>query len=399
MAERPTVLNRSYQIHSPVQIIRYSNRIEVINPGFSLKDMADLGSPGSRLRNPAIAAVLHDLHWAETKGSGIRTMRRLSAEAGLPLPEFNSDRQRNEFKAILLLHHLLTEDDYRWLRELAGNTLTAEEAKVLIYTRETGAVDNTACRDLSGLDTLAASRVLRRLRDKGLLEKQEAGAGPITPCLTLKGSLIGTRNKDAYHLAPSLAPLKVVSSTKKVASLGEQTYHPSLLPCSGQRLSASELRQLIRELCGWHSLRGEELASRSLGDTMTFSSRNLTVRLQPRHLEEGCSDAQDHRSRLMSRSAVWNRNHGSSMWRPGAVAGCLRKPMLGHRGWPSDLAGTPGSPDLEPAHASRAAMHRGLHAPIKMTCGLLIVRRPRILPKCQACTSMEESSRGWLPGV
>jgi len=88
-------MHRSYQIHNPVQIIRYSHRIEVINPGFSLKDVTDLGKPGSRLRNPAIAAVLHDIHWAETKGSGIRTMRRLSAEAGLPLPEFSSDRQRN----------------------------------------------------------------------------------------------------------------------------------------------------------------------------------------------------------------------------------------------------------------------------------------------------------------
>lgn len=38
---------------------------------------------------------------------------------------------------------------------LAGNTLGPEEAKVLIYARETGAVDNTACRDFSGLDTLA----------------------------------------------------------------------------------------------------------------------------------------------------------------------------------------------------------------------------------------------------
>lgn len=66
-------MHRSYQINSPVQIIRYSNRIEVLNPGYSLKPVADLGTPGSRLRNPAIAAVLHDLHWAETKGSGIRT--------------------------------------------------------------------------------------------------------------------------------------------------------------------------------------------------------------------------------------------------------------------------------------------------------------------------------------
>ena len=127
------------------------------------------------MRNPAIAAVLHEINWAETKGSGIRTMRRLAGDAGLPLPEFASDRQKNEFKVTLFLHHLLTEEDYAWLKTLAGDSLSADDAKALIYARETGMVDNTACRDFSGLDTLQASNVLRRLRDRGLLEKQGAG--------------------------------------------------------------------------------------------------------------------------------------------------------------------------------------------------------------------------------
>jgi ATP-dependent DNA helicase RecG len=151
------VMHRSYQDHSPVQIVRYSNRLEIINPGFSLKDMGSLGTPGSRLRNPAIAAVFHEINWAETKGSGIRTMRRLAGDAGLPLPDFASDRQKNEFKVTLFLHHLLTEEDYAWLKSLAGDTLSADEAMALIYARETGMVDNTACRDFSGLDTLQAS--------------------------------------------------------------------------------------------------------------------------------------------------------------------------------------------------------------------------------------------------
>ena len=76
------VMHRSYQDHSPIQIVRYSNRIEILNPGFSLKDMTSLGTPGSRMRNPAIAAVLHEINWAETKGSGIRTMRRLAGIRG-----------------------------------------------------------------------------------------------------------------------------------------------------------------------------------------------------------------------------------------------------------------------------------------------------------------------------
>lgn len=169
------VMHRNYLLHSPIQIIRYSNRIEIRNVGHSLKEPGLLGSPGSRLRNPTIAAVLHDLNLAEAKGTGIRAMRRLATEAGLPLPEFRSDRQANEFLAVLHLHNLLTEEDHLWLQTLTTAPLSAEEAKVLVYARGTGAVDNEACRDFCGLDTLAASSVLRRLRDRGLLEKQGAG--------------------------------------------------------------------------------------------------------------------------------------------------------------------------------------------------------------------------------
>ena len=172
------VMHRSYTQHSPIQIIRYSNRIEIRNVGHSLKPVAELGIPGSRLRNPTLAAVLHDLNLAEAKGTGIRSMRRLAAEAGLTRPEFHSSREADEFRVTLFLHNLLTEDDHAWLRSLTTEALDADEVKVLIYARATGAVDNSACRDFSGLDTLAASRVLRRLRDRGLLDKE--GSGSVT---------------------------------------------------------------------------------------------------------------------------------------------------------------------------------------------------------------------------
>ncbi|MGR8933859.1 MAG: ATP-binding protein [Gammaproteobacteria bacterium] len=269
-------MHRSYQIHSPVQIIRYSNRIEVINPGFSLKDMADLGTPGSRLRNPEIAAVLHDLHWAETKGSGIRTMRRLSAEAGLPLPEFNSDRQKYEFKATLFLHHLFTEEDYRWLRSLAGDMLNGEEAKVLIYARETGAVDNTACRDFSGLDTLTASQVLRRLRDRGLLFKQGSGSRTY---YTLQAPLEAGLNPKQMRVPFDDEPSMLVEGGK----LSRADLPPELathLPQRGQRLSGKALRALICRLCRWRALRGAELATLLEKDLKYLRNKHLTEMVQ-----------------------------------------------------------------------------------------------------------------------
>ena len=277
------VMHRSYQDHSPIQIVRYSNRIEILNPGFSLKDMASLGTPGSRMRNPAIAAVLHEINWAETKGSGIRTMRRLAGDAGLPLPEFVSDRQKNEFKVTLFLHHLLTEEDYAWLKSLAGDTLSADEAKALIYARETGLVDNMACRDFSGLDTLQASSLLRRLRDRGLLEKQ--GAGNRTHY-----TLINHDDTKGSHPAQGKLPLEggnPASEGGKQASEGGKRSLPPLstelaakLPIPGQRMGEAALRQLIRDLCGWQALRGEELAT-LLGKNLKYlRNKHLSAMVQ-----------------------------------------------------------------------------------------------------------------------
>ena len=80
------LMHRSYRSHSPVQIIRYANRLEIRNPGYSLKSPEHLGEPGSEPRNPRIAAVLHETRFAETKGSGIRVMRETMEQAGLTPP-------------------------------------------------------------------------------------------------------------------------------------------------------------------------------------------------------------------------------------------------------------------------------------------------------------------------
>jgi ATP-dependent DNA helicase RecG len=86
------LMHRSYRTQAPTQIIRYSNRIEIRNPGHSLKAEDRLGEPGSETRNPLIAAVLHETAFAETKGSGIRVMRRLLKETNLAPPTFESSR-------------------------------------------------------------------------------------------------------------------------------------------------------------------------------------------------------------------------------------------------------------------------------------------------------------------
>jgi len=97
------VMHRNYRVHSPVQVIRFSDRIEIRNAGYSLKPTEELGTPGSVLRNPTLAAVLHDTRFAESKGSGIRTIREILEELHSPPPTFHSDRSADLFVATFVL--------------------------------------------------------------------------------------------------------------------------------------------------------------------------------------------------------------------------------------------------------------------------------------------------------
>ena len=173
------VMHRDYQVNQPILVVRYSNRIEIRNAGYSLKPEIALGDMGSKLRNPVIAAVLYDLSFAETKGSGIKTMRRLLEQAGLTAPVFISKVIENEFVATYLLHQLLGEEQLNWLQQFAELHLTDNEAKALLLAKETGAVDNAGLRAISGLDTLSASQLLRKLHHLYHLLEQ-GGAGPAT---------------------------------------------------------------------------------------------------------------------------------------------------------------------------------------------------------------------------
>lgn len=169
------LMHRSFRVNQPLQVIRYGNRIEIMNPGYSLKAEELLGEPGSLPRNTYIATVFHETNLAETKGSGIRTMRRLLSDAGLAQPTFESNHEANQFTARLLLHHFLSEEDLEWLSMLEQYSLTNWQKTALIFIRETGAINNATFRQLTGCDLMRASSELRQLRDHKLLELKGRG--------------------------------------------------------------------------------------------------------------------------------------------------------------------------------------------------------------------------------
>jgi ATP-dependent DNA helicase RecG len=273
------LMHRSYRTQGPTQIIRYSNRLEIRNPGHSLKAEDRLGEPGSETRNPLIAAVLHESGFAETKGSGIRVMRRLLRETNLAPPEFDSDRGRDEFVATFFLHNLLDDDDLAWLAQFADLNLTTDEARALVHIREAGQITNSAYRELNGVDTLDASSHLRRLRDAGLLRQHDRGSAtfytPTSRLVDPDGGSSTRAKADELEEKPDELGEKPDELGEKPDELGEKPDELGVKPDEfglppelsraiaelNQWTPQPELRRLVARLCAWKPMSAGELAA------------------------------------------------------------------------------------------------------------------------------------------
>jgi len=269
------VMHRDYRVHGSIQIIRYANRLEVRNPGYSIKSEERLGEPGSQTRNPKIAAVLHDVKFAESKGSGIRVMRELMAENNLGAPTLESDRTGNSFLAILLFHHFLGEDDLQWLNSFQDVSLDETEMRAMISARELGAINNTSFRSLNrDCDTLSASKHLRKLVDCGLLTKKGGGAAtyytptdkaianwpPLGPNssnpanLNLEATELDAKTPELDRLPPELnrLPPELDRLPPELADLPPELGHRLLV--MGRRGKPADMRELILDLLRWREL-------------------------------------------------------------------------------------------------------------------------------------------------
>ena len=67
------------------------------------------------------------------------------------------------------------------------------------------------------------------------------------------------------------------------------------LPVPGKRMGAMALRQLIRDLCGWHALRGEELATIVGKDLKYLRNRHLSAMVQSGELVFQYPESPSHR--------------------------------------------------------------------------------------------------------
>lgn len=268
------VMHRDYTAGQSVQIIRYANRIEFQNPGYSLKPENQLGLPGSISRNDKIGLVLHDLNIAETKGTGIRTMREGMREANLSVPLFESDRAGNKFVLTLLSHHFFNEKDLQWLKLFSEFDLSSEEARSLLVVREMGAITNADYRNINCVDTLSASASLRKMRDFGLLEPK----GKSSQTYYIPGKAIALKEAEASkmsslstELTPQISSLPA-ELTPQISSLSAELNALSTefleipsdlkqeLEKLGLRAPENKVKSLILKICALKPFKLPEIA-------------------------------------------------------------------------------------------------------------------------------------------
>jgi ATP-dependent DNA helicase RecG len=260
-----SLMHRDYRTQGPVQIIRYPNRIEIRNPGYSLKAEDQYYLPSSIPRNPSISAFLHQLKIAETRGMGLGIMQQAMKSSGLYTPYFESNRTTNTFAAYLLFHSLESRSDGDWLRERGLAVLSEEDRHAMIFLREMGAINSRAYRSICGRDELDAGRSLKNLRDRGFIELRGA-----TDVYYVMSDKVVTK-----HDAVVTSARKVGSDRTKSGKVGlTQLPNPAdLEPFASPPAELQEklnllrktakpevIRQLILELCGWKELMPMEVA-------------------------------------------------------------------------------------------------------------------------------------------
>ncbi len=268
------VIHRCYRSRGTVQIIRYQNRLEIINPGYSLKAVERMLEPGTEPRNPSIADIIRGVGLAETMGLGVKFMSDKMREVGLEPPSIESDRTGNKFSTRLLFHHFLSDDDVRWLSHFQHLRLNDADRRALIFAREVRAVDNATYRDFGTADTLTASHRLRYMCDSGLLERKGGGAQtyyiPTDKLLNPTGFKKNPTGNGGDPTGKN-SPTDAIGTSRYEArddwEAAEQPIEPpplniqKLLDALPQRAGPKRMATVILSLCAWRDLKASEIAA------------------------------------------------------------------------------------------------------------------------------------------
>ena len=266
---REAVLNaiehRDYGIEgSGTEIWLFENRMEVVSSGalvggLALEEVLSLNRV-HRTRNPRLVRVLVDLGYARDQGEGVPRMFAEMEDAFLPPPEIEAVGQR--LSVTLRNTPNLTVGDREFLSSLESVELSRLELRALIQARRQGRVDNATMRALSALGTLTASRLLRGLRDRGLL-------------------VLHSHGSDSFYTLGNPLPDRVAQplfDTDRGESQADRGELPLDVQVAIERLGVRPRKKRIREVIESICRTRDWTTPSQLAKLLNFSLRSLTGR-------------------------------------------------------------------------------------------------------------------------
>jgi hypothetical protein len=165
------VAHRDYASNASVQVMLFSDRLEVWNPGElpPALTVEKLRLPHASLpRNPLLADPLFLTRYIEKAGSGILDMIRLCRQAGLPEPEY---RQDGGMFVQTLARDWVTEETLTVLG------LSERQKKVVLAVRMEQRLTTARYLEITGAARTTAKRDLEELVREGVLVRSGAGRG------------------------------------------------------------------------------------------------------------------------------------------------------------------------------------------------------------------------------
>lgn len=181
------VAHRDYTSNASVQVMLFSDRLEVWNPGELPPSLTpeSLRHPHASIpHNPLIADPLFLVRYAEKAGSGTLDMISLCKKAGLPEPEFRQDG--GQF-VMTLWRDWLTE------KILATLGLNERQKKAIAHTRTSGQITNSTYQRMFNVAKPTASRDLEDLFKKKIFQKVGTTGKGTYYTLSSKGLIKGSK--------------------------------------------------------------------------------------------------------------------------------------------------------------------------------------------------------------
>jgi len=185
------VAHRDYASNASVQVMLFSDRLEVWNPGELPPSLTfeQLRQPHASIpRNPLIFDPLFLAHYGEKAGSGILDMIARCEQAGLPEPDFR--QSGGQFVQTIWRD---------WLAEelLTRLGLNVRQRMAMGVARQERRMTNLVYQKVAGASRATAKRDLEDLVSRGLLIPLGAGRGAYyqVPLKRLTNGSIGSSRK------------------------------------------------------------------------------------------------------------------------------------------------------------------------------------------------------------